>query len=285
MPADDDDDDARARGRFDGLHERVGRRRLVRRMAERHVDDVDAERRLVRRGELDRGDDVARRSAAGVVEHPEADQVRIRRDALILAAGQRAAARDQAGDVRAVAVAVDRRRRDAALAVGEVVERGDAAREIGDRRDARIDDRDADAVAARIELGQPENRAQKSQRPEISTASCPFRPCCRRILMPCSLKSLGSDASSRPSGLTMTRTVPVDRPVRSISSIWRSWRGFFPCEDAPFTANMTGAWSSTRTAMTDHVRGLNRLALNPDSSAQLNNSVRACASSAHKMGA
>ena len=40
--------------RFDRLHERIGRRRLVNRMAERQVDDLDAEAVLVRDGELER---------------------------------------------------------------------------------------------------------------------------------------------------------------------------------------------------------------------------------------
>ena len=35
------DDDARARRRFDGLHERIGFRGFVNRMTERQVDDVD----------------------------------------------------------------------------------------------------------------------------------------------------------------------------------------------------------------------------------------------------
>ena len=46
-----DDDDAGAHGGFDGLHQRVGRRRFEDRVAEREVDDVDAEQLLVRGGE------------------------------------------------------------------------------------------------------------------------------------------------------------------------------------------------------------------------------------------
>ena len=63
------------------LHERVGRRRLVDRMAERQVDDVDAEQCLVRDRELDGANDVAGRALAVLVEHLEADQAHVRRDA------------------------------------------------------------------------------------------------------------------------------------------------------------------------------------------------------------
>ena len=46
-------------GLLDRLHERVGRGRLEDRMAERQVDDVDAELRLVGDRELDRANHVA----------------------------------------------------------------------------------------------------------------------------------------------------------------------------------------------------------------------------------
>ena len=62
-----DDEDAGARRRFDSLHQRVGCGRFEHRVAERQVDDVDAERFLVRGRELDGRDHVARRAGAEVV--------------------------------------------------------------------------------------------------------------------------------------------------------------------------------------------------------------------------
>jgi len=58
--------------------------------------------------------------------------------------------------MRAVAVAVDRRGGNAALAVGEIVERGNAIDEIRHRCDAGVDHGDADPVARRIHIRQTE---------------------------------------------------------------------------------------------------------------------------------
>ena len=129
-------------------------------MTERHVDDVDAERRLVRDRELDRGENVARRAAARVVEDAQANQVRIRRHAFVLAVRHEPAAGCETGHMRAVPVAVNGCRRHTTLSVREVVERGDPVREVGHRRDARVDDGDADARAAVRVVGDAEQRAQ-----------------------------------------------------------------------------------------------------------------------------
>ena len=136
----DHDDQSLTDRVLDCLHERVGRRRLVNRMAERQVQDVDAEEILVRDRELDRADDVGRRALALSVEHAQANQPRVGRHADKLAG-------DQPGDVRAMTVRIDRR--DCAnVALSEVVERRDAIVEVGTRLDAGVDDRDADTVAA-----------------------------------------------------------------------------------------------------------------------------------------
>ena len=73
------------------------------------------------------------------VENLEADEARVRRHADKLAA-------DQPGDVRAVTVLVVRRY-GSNVALGEIVERGDAVAEVDARLDAGVDDRDANAVA------------------------------------------------------------------------------------------------------------------------------------------
>ena len=74
-------------------------------MAEREVDDVDPEQLLVRRGERDGADDVARVADALAVQHLQANEPNIWRHALELAR-QRAAAADEARHVRAVAEVV-----------------------------------------------------------------------------------------------------------------------------------------------------------------------------------
>ena len=119
-----DDHDARAHGRFHGLHQRVGRRRLEDGMAERQVDDVDAVGGLVGHGPLNRVDHVARRADAVVVEHAQAHIRDARRHAL----GFGLVAADEAGHVRAVAVAIERRDgRGIGVAGREVARRLDAA--------------------------------------------------------------------------------------------------------------------------------------------------------------
>ena len=101
-----DDDEAGAHRSFHGLHERVGRGRLVDRMAERKVDDTDAEPVLVGNRELERGDDRAGLASAVSVEHAQREQLDARRHARELPVRGRAARANQAGDVRAVAVLV-----------------------------------------------------------------------------------------------------------------------------------------------------------------------------------
>src|SRR5258705_11388789 len=75
-------------------------------MAERQVDDVNAERLAVHGRELDRRDDVTRQTDAVVVEDAQADQVRGGRDAAEPPVGERAAAGHEAGDVRALPEAI-----------------------------------------------------------------------------------------------------------------------------------------------------------------------------------
>ena len=136
----DHDDDAGAHGRLDRLHQRVGGRRLVDRVAERQVDDVDRLRDAVVDGPLDRADHVAGGALAVLVQHAQADQLDVLGDARHL----RRAAADGAGDVRAVAIRVHAR---PAGAAGEVHEADDAAAEVGRPEDARVDHRHRDARA------------------------------------------------------------------------------------------------------------------------------------------
>jgi hypothetical protein len=122
-------------------------------VAERDVEDVETKRLLVGDRKLNRHDHVAGRAVALVVQHAKADEACVRRHAGVLAARQRAAACNKTGDVGPVAIPVDRGGCDAALAVAEVVERRDAARQIGNRRDAGIDDRDPHTAAGRVGVG------------------------------------------------------------------------------------------------------------------------------------
>src|SRR5207244_13506700 len=98
----------RSRCGFYRLHERIVGRRTVRRVAERHVDHIDAERDLVLGRKFDGGDDIARRSAAVVIEDAKTDQVCVRGDASELAVGEITASGDEAGDMRAMPVAIER---------------------------------------------------------------------------------------------------------------------------------------------------------------------------------
>ena len=125
---------------LDCLHERVGRRRLINWMAEREIQHVDAEEILVRNRELDGAHDVRRVALAFLVEHAQANQPRVGRDTDELA-------RDQPRHVRAMTVRIHGRH-CADIALGKVVERGDAIVEVGARLDARVDHRDADAGAS-----------------------------------------------------------------------------------------------------------------------------------------
>ena len=106
----DDDDDAGADGDLDGLHERVGLGGFVDRVAEREVDDVDAQRRAWP-PRTRAQDDVAGVAAAGGVEDLHVNETDARGHAAVGAreAGL-AAARNEAGDVGAVAELVGVRR-------------------------------------------------------------------------------------------------------------------------------------------------------------------------------
>ena len=126
----------------------VGRRREDR-VAQRKIDHLHVERGAVGDDELDRANHVARLPGAGLVEHFQHDEVDRGSDALELAVRQRPGAADQSGDVRAVSEVIVRMRRLAAVAAREVVERGDAPVEVVARRDAGVDDRDADAAPGR----------------------------------------------------------------------------------------------------------------------------------------
>ena len=78
-------------------------------MPERKIDDVDAEGRAVRDREVDGPDDIARKARAGLVEHFQDDELHFRRQPVIrVIRRQRAGAADDAGDVRSVAVVVER---------------------------------------------------------------------------------------------------------------------------------------------------------------------------------
>ena len=137
--------DARRDGALDRLDQWVGSRRLVNRVAERQVDDVDAERGAIRHREIDRRDDIAGVAGALVVEHSEADQPRTPRHADVLAARERPVARDQARDVGAVSVTVHGSR-GGSRPGRKVVERADASVEIRGGVNAGVDDCDANAV-------------------------------------------------------------------------------------------------------------------------------------------
>ena len=183
-------------------------------MAERQVDDLHAEARAVGDHVFDRLDDVARLAAALSVEHLEADQPHLGRDALKLAVRQGAAAADQAGDVRAVAVVVERRRRIAAAR--EVVEAGDASGEIGARRDAGVDDRDADARGSvgRVDAGrarQPERLAQSRDRRRRPTPPAPPASLCpeRVRAAPLANTSASSETASTPGWFASSATSPL----------------------------------------------------------------------------
>src|SRR5450631_2366322 len=112
-------------------------------MAEREVDDVDAEPNPIRYRELDRLHHGARRTDAVRVEDLEADQPDLGRDASIQTVRQRAVAADQAADVRPVPVVVVGLPVHATL---REIDEDDAA-EVGVQADTGIADRDADAFA------------------------------------------------------------------------------------------------------------------------------------------
>ena len=91
-------------------------------MPERQVDHVDGECFLVRDDEIDRLNHIARVAAAVPVQHFQHENLRSRRDAGVKALRVGAAAGNEPGDMRAVAVVVVRRNRDHLIATSEVVE-------------------------------------------------------------------------------------------------------------------------------------------------------------------
>ena len=145
VPRRGDNDKAGGGRLLDGLHQGVVCRGRPNGMPERHVDNLNVQLRFVRGDELKGGDDIARVSGAGAIEHLEADEPDRGSDALKRVIRQNAAAADQPGDVGAVAVVVVGRDGCATSTIREVIEAGDPAAEIAARRDARIDDGDADA--------------------------------------------------------------------------------------------------------------------------------------------
>ena len=103
-----DDHDAGVPKGIHGLDQRVHRRGLVDRMAEREVDDADPVLRLVVQDPLQAGQHVGAEAAAGAVEDADGDEARLRGQARHAAVGRVAAVADEdAGHVRAVAVGVD----------------------------------------------------------------------------------------------------------------------------------------------------------------------------------
>ena len=145
-----DDDDALRDQRVGRLHQRVARRRLVHRMAERHVDDADVVERVVGGDPFERRDHVARLASALAVENLQRDDVDAGRHTHVRRLerrGGRAAAGDDARDVRAMAEVVVRQR----AAVDEVDELPDPARrQVGMRLNAGVDHRDRDADARTV---------------------------------------------------------------------------------------------------------------------------------------
>ena len=156
----DDDDEPLRRRLLDRAHERIVRRLREDRVAEREVDDLHVQLRAVGRHVFDRFDDVARRALARLVEDLEAGERHVGRDAGKLSVGERAAAADQPGDERAVAVVVEGRHRNAAAR--EVEEGRDA--DVNGRRDAGVDERDADAFAGRRVRVRKREQAEQAAR-------------------------------------------------------------------------------------------------------------------------
>ena len=170
-----DDHDARVDDLLRGDRQRVGPRGFVDRRADRHVDDADVVRRVIRQHPVERGDDAADGAVAVRVEHLERDQARLGGRARLLATRIVAVARDDAGDVRAVAVVVVGLRpavhevhelRHALIAVG--IQHGRGVREVVvPRRDAGVDHGNADAGARKAEHLANHARADRHRRPVV----------------------------------------------------------------------------------------------------------------------
>ena len=151
-----DHDDAGIDGPLGGQGERVGVVGLEHARAERHVDDADVVSGAIGHRPVERLDDVADAALALAVERLERDQGGRRGDTGPGPVGVVAVAGDDAGDVRAVAPVVVAR----VVAVDEVDELGDplggaagVAQVVVVRRDARVDHRDADALAVEAHQG------------------------------------------------------------------------------------------------------------------------------------
>ena len=130
--------------------ERVGLVGLVHPGRHRQVDDPDVVRRALLDRVVDCGDGAADESVAVLVERLEHDEVGAGRDPPARPVRIEPAAGDDAGDVRAVPVAVVRLR----LVVDEVHELHDpiAVQVVVRPRDAGVDDGDADAGSVDAEV-------------------------------------------------------------------------------------------------------------------------------------
>ena len=131
---------------------------------EREVDDPELILRLVRDGPVDGVDDVAGLALTVRAEHPEADDVRLGRDAGV---GPLIMPCDDARDVRAVPEAIAAQPRPAR----EVHARDDPAAERGVRGDAGVDDRDADAASPEaVSCGRGQVQATRGAAPDLRRA-------------------------------------------------------------------------------------------------------------------
>ena len=140
-------------------------------MAERQVDDVDAELGAVGHREVDRADDVARVAGAVLVEHLQHDE------ASRSAPGRGSRCSTTARPIRrwcrrrACRARSRRRRHGATCRRREVVERRDAALELRRHLEARVDDGDADAAPGPLRVLQ----AQRVAHAGSDTRSGPTR--------------------------------------------------------------------------------------------------------------
>ncbi len=156
------DDEAGVDGALRRERQRIGRVRLVHAGGDGKIDHAEVECVLVRDRVIDRGDDVADVALAGGVEHFLDEQRRARSDAAAAAPRVVAAARDDAGDVRAVAVVVVR----GGLEADEVDEPHDAiaAEIVVPVGDTGVDNRNADAGAVESERLLHPRRADRRAR-------------------------------------------------------------------------------------------------------------------------
>src|SRR4051794_7898362 len=106
-------------------------------MTERQIDDVDAELAAVLRREHDRVDDVAGAAVARRIEYLQADERDVGGNPCPHAVAAGAAAADETGNVRPVAVVVERR--PGMSTVREVIERLDLLIEVAAVGDTGVD--------------------------------------------------------------------------------------------------------------------------------------------------